>query len=102
MVSDGAQEGSIHSLFPVDGNQQRRKEQEIRGKRKEDRVVSKNTNELKTCSRGRFGLEVSTRDWPTGARILGHERADGAAIGRTVWRSNRAIILICRSSNTPA
>ena len=37
MVSDGAQEGSIHSLFPVDGNQQRRKEQEIRGKRKEDR-----------------------------------------------------------------
>ncbi len=35
-------------------------------------------------------------------RILGHEHAGGAAIGQTVWRSNRAIISICRSSNTPA
>ena len=34
-------------------------------------VVSKNTNELKTSSPGRFGIDVSTLDWPMGARILG-------------------------------
>ena len=34
-----------------------------------DRVVSKNTNELKTSSPGRFGIDVSTLDWPMGARI---------------------------------
>ena len=38
-------------------------------------VVSKNTNELKTSSRGRFGLGVSTLDWPMGVRILAHEHA---------------------------
>ena len=38
-------------------------------------VVSKNTNELKTSSPGRFGIDVSTLDWPMGARILGHEHA---------------------------
>ena len=35
----------------------------------------KNTNELKTGSPGRFGIDVSTLDWPMGARILGHEHA---------------------------
>ena len=39
-------------------------------------VVSKNTNELKTSSPGCFGIDVSTLDWPMGARILGHEHAD--------------------------
>ena len=42
------------------------------------RVVSKNTNELKTSSPGRFGIDVSTLDWPMGARILGHEHAGPA------------------------
>ena len=39
-------------------------------------VVSKNTNELKTSSPGRFRIDVSTLDWPMGARILGYEHAD--------------------------
>ena len=38
-------------------------------------VVSKNTNELKIGSRGRFGIDVYTLGWPMGARILGHENA---------------------------
>ena len=43
-----------------------------------DPVVSKNTNELKTGSPGRFGIDVSTLDWPMGARILGHEHTGPA------------------------
>ena len=46
----------------------------LRGKR----VVSKNTNELKTRALGRFGLEVSRLGWPMEAEILGHENADPA------------------------
>ncbi len=44
-------------------------------------VVSKNTNELKTGSPGRFVINVSTLGWPMGARILGvlSENANGAA-----------------------
>ena len=38
-------------------------------------VVSKNTNELKIGSPGRFGIDVYTLGWPMGARILGHEDA---------------------------
>ena len=37
--------------------------------------MSKNTNELKTGSPGRFVINVSTLGWPMGARILGHEHA---------------------------
>ena len=40
--------------------------------------MSKNTNELKTGPPGRFGIDVSTFDWPMGARILGHEHAGPA------------------------
>ena len=43
-----------------------------------ERVVSKNTNELKIGSPGRFGIDVYTLGWPMGARILGHEDADPA------------------------
>ena len=43
-----------------------------------EHVVSKNTNELKTGSPGRFGLDVSTLDWPMGVKILGHEHAGSA------------------------
>ena len=45
-------------------------------------VVSKNTNELKIGSPGRFGIDVYTLGWPMGARIFGHEDADP----RTVFR----------------
>ena len=41
-------------------------------------VVSKNTNELKTCGPGRFGLEVSKLGSPTETRILSHRHADPA------------------------
>ena len=41
-------------------------------------VVSKNTDEIKIGSPGRFGIEVSTLGWPMEARILGHEDADPA------------------------
>ena len=41
-------------------------------------VVSKNTNELKIGTPGRFGIVVYTLGWPMGARILGHEDADPA------------------------
>ena len=44
----------------------------------ESGVVSKNTNELKTGSPGRFGIDVSTLDWPMGARIIGHEHTGPA------------------------
>ena len=37
--------------------------------------MSKNTNELKIGSPGRFGIDVYTLGWPMGARILGHEDA---------------------------
>ena len=51
-------------------------------------VVSKNTNELKTGSPGRFGIDVSPLGSPMGARILGHEHA-GPALdlvgGRHRW-----------------
>ena len=43
-----------------------------------ERVVSKNTNELKIGSPGSFGIDVYTLGWPMGARILGHEDADPA------------------------
>ena len=43
-------------------------------------VVSKNTNELKTSSPGRFGIDVSTLDLPMGTRILGHEYAGPAVL----------------------
>ena len=51
-------------------------------------VVSQNTNELKTGSPGRFGLEMSTLDWPMGARILDREHASPVlvvAIADGVW-----------------
>ena len=41
-------------------------------------VVSKNTNELKIGTPGRFGIDVYTLSWPMGARILAHEDADPA------------------------
>ena len=41
-------------------------------------VVSKNTDEIKIGSPGRFGIDVSTLGWPMEARILGHEDADPA------------------------
>ena len=51
-------------------------------------VVSKNTNELKTVSPGRFGLDVYRLGSPMEARILGHEDA-GPALdmvgGRHRW-----------------
>ena len=33
------------------------------------RIVSKNTNELKIGTPGRFGIDVYTLGWPMGARI---------------------------------
>ena len=42
--------------------------------------MSKNTNELKSGSPGRFGIDVYTLGWPMEARILGHEDADPAVL----------------------
>ena len=39
-----------------------------------------NTNELKSGSPGRFGIDVYTLGWPMEARILGHE---ASALGKT-------------------
>ena len=50
----------------------------IRNMSRANPVVSKNTNELKIGSPGRFGIDESTLGWPMGARILGHEDADPA------------------------
>ena len=40
--------------------------------------MSKNTNELKIGSPGRFVINVSTLGWTMGARILSHEHAGPA------------------------
>ena len=48
------------------------------------RVVSKNTNELKTRAPGRFGLEVSRLGWPMDAEILGHASVMRTPI-QTLW-----------------
>ena len=48
--------------------------------------MSKNTNELKTGSPGRFGIDVSTLGWPMEARILGHEHAGPALEPPRVFR----------------
>ena len=54
-------------------------------------VVSKNTNELKIGTPGRFGIDVSTLGWPMEARILGHEDADPSLDTRRVKKYKRTL-----------
>ena len=56
-------------------------------------VVSKNTNELKTSSPGRFGIDVSTLGWPMGARILCHEHAGPGVVSKNTNDSGLLVTL---------